>query len=112
MVKQLHCKSSGDEMLLGVKFKELLNALLIALKEGCPIEVNGADEKDWGQASNNCFVGDTPNKKRENIRKYQEVYSSTQGEKEKISLLLDFTDVKQSLKRQCFAEKTNLRYHI
>ena len=35
---------------LEVKFKELLNALLIALKEGCPMEVNsdGAYEKDPG----------------------------------------------------------------
>lgn len=46
--------------ILGVKFKELLNALLIALKEGCSMEVNsgGVDE-----ALSNCFAADPPNKK-------------------------------------------------
>jgi len=40
--------------MLGVKFKELLNALLIALKEGCSMEVNSSGACE---ALSNCFSG-------------------------------------------------------
>lgn len=46
--------------ILGVKFKELLNALLIALKEGCSMEVNSGGVYE---ALSNCFAADPPNKK-------------------------------------------------
>ena len=40
--------------ILGVKFKELLNVLLIALKEGCSREVNSGGAYE---ALSNCFAG-------------------------------------------------------
>lgn len=46
--------------ILGVKFKELLNALLIALKEGCSMEVNSGGVHE---ALSNCFAADPPSKK-------------------------------------------------
>lgn len=59
--------------ILGVKFKELLNVLLIALKEGCSREVNSGGAYE---ALSNCFAGDPPNKKVETSEITRSLYNS------------------------------------
>lgn len=75
--------------ILGVKFKELLNVLLIALKEGCSREVNSGGAYE---ALSNCFAGDPPNKKVE-TSEITRSCTILQSEKKKPGLVLDSSGV-------------------